>query len=421
MPVSDALVGLIDGQLSRIMELALQHLDMDLAYVSEFVGDHLVCRALGGDAGLFNMQLGCQAPLASAYSGRMVLGEIPNAIPDAATDSRVRDLPATAIAGIGAYIGVPLLLSEGGVYGSFCCLSHQAHDLGDRDVRFMQMLADVVSAEVVTLRAHDREVDRITKILRSEALDIALQPIFDIHDGRCLGMEALARFPTSVGTVEDVFASATSVGLGVDLERLALSRAISVLPLLRSHEYLSANLTPQAANHLSSVGETRPELLSRLVLEITEHVAIDSYADLRRALQPSRELGLRLAIDDAGAGFASLKHVVELEPDLIKIDCSLVHGAAGDRARRSAISAFVLLALDTGASVIAEGVEDSDDFETVKDLGVDAVQGYFLARPTIDRTALASWQKAGTPHRASGSAVRPVHVGSGYDLRPTTY
>jgi EAL domain-containing protein (putative c-di-GMP-specific phosphodiesterase class I) len=421
MPVSDALVGLIDGQLSRIMELALQHLDMDLAFVSEFVGDQLVCRALGGDTGLFNVQLGDQVPLASAYSGRMVIGEIPNAIPDTAADSRVRDLPGTVTAGIGAYIGVPLLLSEGGIYGSFCCLSHRAHDLGDRDVRFMQMLGDVVTAEVITLRDHDREVDRISKILRSEALDIALQPIFDIHEGRCLGMEALARFPTSSGAVEDVFASATSVGLGVALERLALARAISVLPLLRSHEYLSANLTPQAAKQLSSVGETRPELLSRLVLEITEHEAIDSYADLRRALQPSRELGLRLAIDDAGAGFASLKHVVELEPDLIKIDSSLVHGSSRDRARRSAISAFVLLALDIGGSVIAEGVEDSDDFETVRDLGVDAVQGYFLARPTIDRTEVAGWQQAGSLRLASGGTVGPIRVSSGQDLRPTTY
>jgi EAL domain-containing protein (putative c-di-GMP-specific phosphodiesterase class I) len=390
--VSDNLVGLVDGQLSRIMELALHHLDMDFVFAAEFVGDRLICRALGGDGDSFGITIGDGVPLATAYSPRMVRGEVPNAVPDARAEGLLSGTAGTANVGIGAYIGVPLFWSEKTVFGSFCCLSRHAHELGERDVRFMQMLADVVVVELKTRQAHARESERIAELVRSAAVEIALQPIFDVHDGRCLGMEALARFPAAYGSVEDVFDSATSVGLGLPLERLALISAVAKLPLLLPEQYLSVNLTPQVALQLAETAEQRPELLRRLVLEITEREAIGSYADIRRALQPSRDLGLRLAIDDAGAGYASLKHVVELEPDFIKIDRSLVHGASSDRARRSVISAFVLLAVDLNASVVAEGVEEPSDFETIKDLGIDAAQGYLLARPTTDRTAVAKWR-----------------------------
>lgn len=129
-----------------------------------------------------------------------------------------------------------------------------------------------------------------------------------------------------------------------------------------------------------------------------------SYAKLKERLRRRRELGLRLAIDDAGAGYASLKHVVELEPDMIKIDRSLIHGSATDRARRSAISAFVALAADTGAIVIAEGVELPDDLAAVRDLGVDAAQGYLLGRPTGNRRNNTRWS-AGSPASISAAST----------------
>jgi len=108
--------------------------------------------------------------------------------------------------------------------------------------------------------------------------------------------------------------------------------------------------------------------MSHLVLEITEHAAVASYTELREALRPSRENGLRLAIDDAGAGYASLKHVIELEPDIIKVDRSIIHGlAAIARAQRR--QRLCAPGLDIGASVIAEGIETTEDLEAVRDLG----------------------------------------------------
>ncbi len=390
----------LSGQLSRIMELARHQLEMDVVAISEFAAERQVFRALLGDAESFGMRSGGGPLLGEAYCKRMSRGLLPNDVSDTAADPRTAGLPFTASAGIGAYLGVPVCLSDGSLFGSFACFHHEPHELGERDVRFMRLLGDLITAEIEALRERDESRVRIARLIESATLDIALQPVFDVHDGRFLGAEALARFPAAFGSTESVFQSAAAVGLSVPLERLALGSAITVVDSMHPDQFLAVNLTPQVAFELAATGEKRPDLLSRLVLEITEHAAIPSYADLRRALLPSRELGLRLAIDDAGAGYASLKHVVELEPDIIKIDRSIIEGVSRDRARRSAVSAFVLLALDIGAYVIAEGVEREDDLEAVRDLGVDAAQGYLLAKPTKDRRALARWQKYGQPRPA---------------------
>jgi EAL domain-containing protein (putative c-di-GMP-specific phosphodiesterase class I) len=369
---------------------------MDVVYLAEFQGTRQVFRAIQGDSQSFGLRLGEGPDLESAYCPRMVRGAIPNAIPDTANEPGICDLTAvTEGAGVGAYVGVPIELSDGTTYGSFCCLSHDPHDLGDRDVNFMLMLAELVASDVEGQRERDQETVRITDLIAAEELDIALQPIFDVHTYRCLGVEALSRFPSAYGDTGDVFESAYNVGLGLPLERLALTRAISLLPDMPPHQYLSVNLTPRVAYELNDVGATSPDMLTSLVLEITEHAAVESYSELRSSLQTAREQGLRLAIDDAGAGYASLKHVVELAPDIIKIDRSLVDGVSADRARRSVVSAFVLLALDLGATVVAEGVERRADLQAVEDLGVDAAQGYLLARPSTSRLQLTKWQAEG--------------------------
>ena len=122
--------------------------------------------------------------------------------------------------------------------------------------------------------------------------------------------------------------------------------------------------------------------LSKLVVEVTEQSVVRCYEELRDVVAPLRAQGLRMAVDDAGAGYASLHHIVELQPDFIKVDRSLVHGVADDHARRVAVCAFVLLSLDLGATVVAEGVERSRDLSTLRDLGVHGAQGYLLGRPS---------------------------------------
>lgn len=129
--------------------------------------------------------------------------------------------------------------------------------------------------------------------------------------------------------------------------------------------------------------------LSRLVLELTETDAVDSYHAFRSRLAPLRERGLRLAIDDAGAGHASLGSVVELRPEIIKIDKSLIGGVAADHSRPSAVRAFVSVAQDLDAVTVAEGIETIADLNTVRDLGNTCAQGYLPGRPNTDPDNLA--------------------------------
>ncbi len=390
----------VADHVQKIIELARRHLQMDVAFVAEFACGRQVYRAFDGAGESFGLVTGEGPALGDAYCPRVMSGELPNAIPDTRADPRVRALATTAVHGIGSYIGVPIHLPDGTLYGSFCCLSHGRHDLNDRDVGFMRMLGELVASEVQAVRASEDRRRRMAGLIQDRRVQIVLQPIFQLQDAACLGVEALSRFPAGFGDPESVFRAAHEAGLGVPLEQLAIDEARSTLPFLASDQFLSVNLTPDAAYALAEAPPAHPEILPSLVLEITEHAAVASYAKLRERLRKYRREGLRLAIDDVGAGYASLKHIVELEPDLIKIDRSLVHGAANDRARRSAISAFVLLALEMGATVVAEGVERESDLSTMRDLGVDAAQGYLLGRPTANRRALTRW--------ATGDATRRV-------------
>lgn len=382
-----------DG-IQRVLELARRHLGMDVAFLAEFVDGNQVYRRLDGDAASFGWGRSQGIPLSETYCQLMTAGEIPNAITDAKADERVRDLPSTRASRIGSYIGVPIRLPDGTLYGSLCCLSHEAWDLHERDVKFLSMLGEIVEGEVEAQQERDRARADVADVIDHRRVDIALQPIFDIATGRVLGVEALSRFPRPMGSPDVVFAQAYEVGLGIELERVAVGTAFELLSLLDDDQYLALNLTPAAACELSQRAAAVPDLpYNRLVLEITEHAAVDNYGVLRDCLAPARDQGLRLAIDDAGAGFASLQHIVEMQPDIIKVDRSLIDGMSRVRALRSAAKAFVALADDLGATVVAEGVERAADLATARDLGVKAAQGYLLGRPSTDRADLAKWSR----------------------------
>jgi EAL domain-containing protein (putative c-di-GMP-specific phosphodiesterase class I) len=388
------LAGLVNSKgvdkVDRILDLVRRHLQMDVSYVSEFTGSKQTYRGVDGDADSFRIALGQGPELSKTYCQRMVQGQIPRVVPDSQADPRVRELSST----IGAYIGVPLLLSDGTMYGTFCCLSQKAEAIDERDVQFMSMLAEVLVEELDAQRQLAKDRTTIEALFHGQSLQIALQPIVDVHNGRCLGVEALSRFPKGCGSPDVVFEAAHKVALGAELEALAVQKAVTFLPQLAAEQYLSVNLTPSVALEVADrIFQGVAESLHQLVLEVTENAAVEGYAAFRRALAPLREQGLRLSIDDAGSGYASLHHIVELQPDIIKIDRSLIDGLATDPSRRSAVRAFVALAADLGATVVAEGVETVTDLDAVRDLGIGAVQGFLLARPSTDPGVLAEWSR----------------------------
>jgi EAL domain-containing protein (putative c-di-GMP-specific phosphodiesterase class I) len=242
---------------------------------------------------------------------------------------------------------------------------------------------------------------RIEAVLAEETLATAFQPIHDLDTGAIVGVEALSRFPGQPPTPPDVwFREAQQIGRGPRLELLALRTALrnAASASLPDRWYVSVNLTPATLTHPALPAELRDNLLdpARVVVELTEHAQVQDYPALRAAIEPLRAIGVRLAVDDAGAGHSSLRHIVDLEPDIIKLDRALVTDIDRDRARRALVAGVVVFALELGSTVIAEGIERQAELDTLRTLAVDGAQGYLLGRPSTDPQQWQRWAQAPT-------------------------
>jgi len=225
-------------------------------------------------------------------------------------------------------------------------------------------------------------IERIQAALTGSTVNMVFQPVVSLIDGSIAGAEALARFSAEPHQPPDRwFADAASVGMGLELELHAIDLAVAQLDDLPEDIFLSVNASPETvrSSRLMRVVESVPP--SRIVVELTEHEQIDDYETIDEVSQTLRGMGVRLAVDDTGSGYASLRHILRLSPDIIKLDRDLILGVDADPARRALASALVHFASDIGAMVIAEGIETHAELEVLRDLGVTYGQGYLMARP----------------------------------------
>ncbi len=226
--------------------------------------------------------------------------------------------------------------------------------------------------------ARRNEIERFSQ---GDGLTIAFQPILDLQTRAVVGMEALARFRSNPERTPDRwFAEASALELGVRLELTAIRRTLAALPRLPDGVYLSVNASHMVARSRELAGMLADHA-PRVVVEITEHEQVDDYASLAAALAELRRLGARVAIDDAGAGFSSLRHTLALEPDIVKLDISLTQGIDSDRAKRALAASLIAFADEIGMDIVAEGVESAGELATLLELGVPFGQGYYLAEP----------------------------------------
>ena len=244
-------------------------------------------------------------------------------------------------------------------------------------------LSTQLRREEAELEGRTTRVARIRRFISGDGFSIVFQPILDLHTRDVVGMEALARFDALLhrGPAE-WFAEAHELGLGVDLELAAIRAAIGALPMAEgaADPYLAVNLSHRGAMSPdlgSALGSNAP----RLVIEITEHEEVGDYSRLVAALGPIREAGARVAIDDAGAGFASLQNALQLAPDIIKLDRSITRGLIGEGAERALASSLIALAQEMGITIVAEGIETRAELATLQELGVRFGQGFYLAKP----------------------------------------
>ncbi|HEY0536028.1 MAG TPA: EAL domain-containing protein [Actinoplanes sp.] len=339
-----------DPQLDRLLALARRHLGADVAWL--LFGDQLVIT--GGPVEL--------PPVST----------LPAVIPDA------RHL------GLGWLAGMPLH----GLDGVICCAGLRPDpSLDEGALRPLALVADLIAEHLGSPAAQARREAShsetvVRRILASGAVRSVVQPVVRLQDGVTVAYEALARFdPAVFATPDRAFAAAEACGLGLDLELLALSKALEQLDTLPPGIWLGLNLSA------TTVADPRTQELllrhagSNIGVEITEHTPIDDYQQLNADLLPLRTAGINIVVDDAGAGFASLSHILQLRPDTIKLDISLVRGIHSDPVRRALARSLVGFAHEIGAALIAEGVETEAERAALASLGTVYGQGYLWGKP----------------------------------------
>lgn len=284
-----------------------------------------------------------------------------------------------------------------------------------------EFVANVLRPGIAAELASRRQLEAI---IANREINILCQPIVDLDSGQLIAAEALARFPGPPLQPPDVwFALAHQLGLGVPLQLLAVELAVGLLDALPSRVLLCINADPDAilAPQLPAILEQAGA--GRVVLELTEHLEIGSYEQLRQTLAVLRDQGSTLAVDDTGAGVASMAHIVKLAPDLIKLDRGFTTGIDIDPVRRSVAGAFVTLANETGAKIVAEGIETAAELDTVRQLGIEYGQGYFIARPAPASSLIQSYTHVragnGSSRATPATPARPTRCRKLTDPRRT--
>ncbi|MDQ3206801.1 MAG: EAL domain-containing protein [Pseudomonadota bacterium] len=384
-----ALLGSLGGGstdlIAQVLAAVKEHVGADMSFLAEFRGDVKIIRRIIA-TGTPSLVEGICLPLEATYCSRVVCGKLPNLILDARSDPRVRDLPITAELDIGSYLSVAVTLPDGRVFGTLCCIRHEADpSLDQRDVRFMRVLGDLIGTQL----GRD-EAARSERAIKSERIGqwldggprMVFQPIVSLATGLIVGAEALARFEAEPSRSPDRwFAEAWDVGMGLELEVVALRNAIGALDQLPLGAYLTVNASPATLLSDAFAAAVLGVPRNRLVVEVTEHAMVEAYEPLVNVVKRLGAQGIRVAIDDAGAGYAGLCHIIQVAPKLLKLDLMLSRDVHADLVKQALVSAVVGFGLRAGVDIVAEGVENAEDANTLRRLGVPYGQGFHFARP----------------------------------------
>jgi len=382
----------LDDILHDALRAIRLHLGMDVAFVSEFINGRRVFRHIDTHLDCPPIRVGDSDPLDASYCQRVVDGRLPELMHNAALLPAALELPATSRLPVGAHMSVPIRLRDGRLFGTFCCFSFTADpSLQERDLVMMRVFADFAGQQIERHLAAERRRsaarERILSALANDMHSIVYQPIYSFSPARIVGVEALSRFAAPPPEPPEVwFKQAADVGLGEHLEIAAIASALGDLRRIPAGAYLALNISPAHVLSGALAHALADYPLARIAIEITEHVAIPDYAGFAEAAAPLRAQGMRLVVDDAGAGYASFRHILKLKPDTIKLDMSMTRDIDTDRTRRALAAALIRFAQEIGSRIVAEGVQTDAELSVLRELGIDAAQGYLLGHPLpLDR------------------------------------
>jgi EAL domain-containing protein (putative c-di-GMP-specific phosphodiesterase class I) len=400
-----------DQILPRALRALRLHLGMDIAFISQVRSDRRVFRYVDCARPNPAVQVGLSDPLGDTYCERILDGRLPELIADTSAVPGAQELPCTRLVPIGAHLAVPIRLYDGTVFGTLGCINTAADSsLGARDLSIMRVFAEMAAEHIeADLQLEDEKHDltvSLKTVLAGDPISVVYQPVFDLRQAQVIGFESLARFTTTPVRAPNVwFADAARVGLDVALELKVLEKALACFTRLPPGVYVAFNVSPNIVISGQLEVAFRHAPVNRIVLEVNEHVSIREYDEIAKAMAPLRERGLRVSVDDTGAGLTSFRHIVSLRPDIVKLPMSLTRNIDGDGARRALAVALMQFANENAATIIAEGVETAAELKALRAIGVPCAQGYFLGRPVPLANAAALCRRTSGDSDVEASAA----------------
>jgi EAL domain-containing protein (putative c-di-GMP-specific phosphodiesterase class I) len=373
-----------EQQIAELLHTARRSLQLSVAFLSRMDGTTQHLEVVDSNMPFF-FKDGYQSAQESTFCQLVLDGKLPAVMPDMRTSPLAMSLPVARIPRIRSYVTTPVVLSDGSLYGTLCAFGFTSDpELTTRDKSLMEVLAGAASVIIEPgLRDQQQRTeisDRLEPVLADGGPTVVLQPIVDLGTGVRVGAEALSRFPAAWGKAPDVcFAEAHSIGEGDRLELLALRGAAAHLATVSG--YVSMNISPATLLTADCLDLLASLPLPRVLLELSEHDQVEDYDALGAVLEPLRARGMTLAIDDVGAGFSSLRHILMTSPDVIKMDRSIVTGVDTDPVLPKLVSSLVDFAHGCDVRVVAEGVETPAEHAALRALGVDLGQGWLFGRP----------------------------------------
>lgn len=373
----------------RLLRAVRKHLELDVAFIGAVDGDRrriefVDCRP-GSDRAV---TAGTSDPLDETYCGHILAGRLPQLLIDPKAHPVSATMRATAELPVGSHVGVPIERPDGSTYGTLCCFAHDVHPSLDRTaIGALSMIAEIAADHLETLEREDlQQRERRTKITRilddPAALSLLYQPVVSIETLQVVALEALSRFRGHGTSPAVLYEEATSCGLGVELEMIAIRAALADLERIPAPIRLNVNVSPETlytCDLREALSSVPPD---RLVVEVTEHAVIEDYTQMRAASRWLGDHGIWLAIDDVGMGFSGLNRILETEPEELKLDAAVIRDIESNPVKQALVEMFCTFGRRAGFGIIAEGIETDAEYETLRELGAPTGQGYHLWRPS---------------------------------------
>lgn len=376
-----------DAVVERVLRAVREHLDLDVAFVGQVTGGERVFRYVDTRPGCEVVAVGDRDPVEDSYCYHVLTGRLPQLLPDAMQHPVAAALPVTQALPVGSHVSVPIRFSDGRTYGTFCCFSLDVkQSLDPHDLRAMQMMADLAGQYLEAIDANEAERRRRRRLIETVigdagGMSMVFQPLRDLGTMKVAALEALARFPGHDHGPEWFFSESATAGLGVELEMQAVRLTLDLFEQIPDAVRLNINVSPETLYREAFFDAISGVPGDRLVVEVTEHAAIDDYTELKEASGRLAAAGVWLAIDDVGMGFSGLNRILETSPHELKLDAAVIREIEGSPAKQALVEAICGFSRRTGLIVVAEGIESAAELATLRSLGVHIGQGYLLGRP----------------------------------------